>query len=474
MIVDGERFGEVAGSRKAAASFVEFLERKLGITALYDRRRVAFGSLDLLEPLQLASTLLDRGVIDSFGPAEELPDEPPLRIWSCRIHDRAQSSGTGASANDDKAALFAALAESLERYIWWTQRDYFLRPVRGTSGKMGSRFPIIAPERFVSFSQQQREASPELRLSPDASYLWIRGTSLVTGKKTYVPAQTVGAAHNPSAASPREPLIRMQTTNGLATWPTRTGARLAGALECIEREAFIILWFNQLTVPRAKLSSLRQRSASLDVLLSRCERYRLQVHIVPMLTDAPTHAVLAVVEDKSGVGSPYAFGLKADRSFAHAAEKALVEALRARRFSRYEDAAKKFDDSKQVDDIGHRERVFYWRKPEHAMHLEFLVQGEEKEIDVAPWEHDTPEEHLARIVRWCKEKKFECVSVALGTSKANPTPWHIEMVIMPDLQPVHLTEKVRHLGGERLKCVPEQFGYSPREQAFIERPHPFS
>jgi ribosomal protein S12 methylthiotransferase accessory factor len=474
MLVDGERFGEVAGTRKAAASFVEFLERKLGITAVYDRRRVAFGRIDLIEPLELASALLDRGVIDSFGPSGDLPDEPRLRIWSCRLHDRPQSSGTGASADDDKAALEAALAESLERYIWWTERDYFLRPVRGTPRKIGSRSPIIPPERFVSFSRQQREASPELRLSPDASYLWIQGISLVTGKKTYVPAQTVSAAHDPSTAAPHEPLIRMQTTNGLATWPTRTGALLAGALECIEREAFMVLWFNQLTLPRAELSSLRERSASLDALLSRCERYRLQVHIVRMLTDAPTHAVLAVVEDKSGIGSPYAFGLKADRSFVRAAEKALVEALRARRFSRYEDAAKKYDGTKKVDDIGHSERVFYWQKPEHAEHLAFLVRGEEKNIEDAAWEHDTPEQHLVRIVNWCKQKKFECVSVALGTSKANPTRWHIEMLIMPDLQPVHLTEKMRHLGGERWKSIPEQFGYKPLKEPFVERPHPFS
>jgi len=100
------------------------------------------------------------------------------------------------------------------------------------------------------------------------------------------------------------------------------------------------------------------------------------------------------------------------------------------------------------------------------------VRGKETAHDRAVWESDTEEEHLKRVITWCRDNDYECASVSLGVSAANPTPWYIEMVIMPDLQPIHLTESRRHLGGVRLKSIPTRFGYTARDQPFIGAPHP--
>lgn len=475
MFIDGIPFGGTladTGKGRSIAAFIAYLEKKLGISAVYDRRRIPFGRDDLTAAFDIASLLLERNIIKEYGPGPRFPDEPPLKIWGCTRSD-AKVTG-GASVNSDSAALFAALAEALERSLWWDQRDYYVRPRRASAKDMAAHFRIIEPERFASFSEEQRTGDPTIRLEPDAPYLWIEGVSLVSGKRTYVPAQTVSAAHLARAAVPKEPLIRVQTTNGLATWPTKAGAQLAGALELIERDAYMVTWFNQLTLPRAKISALRERSATFDMLVSRCERYGISVHIIPLITDAPTYAVCAVVEDKGGVGPRFCVGLKADRSLAHAAERATVEALRGRLFARRGDYRKEFDTAKPVDKIGHRERIYYWQVPENASHLEFLVSGEEKEFPEAAWERDTVEQHLQRLVTWCKEREYEWVTVPLGTSRANPTKWHVEMTLIPELTPTHLLEERRHLGGKRLKSVPPLFGYTPRELPFIERPHPFS
>lgn len=478
MLMDGVKFDDTirdSPRKRAVASVVAFIERKLGVTAMYNRRSVPFGRLDLLEPLRIAAQLKEMGVINWYGPTDvrALCDEPPIRLWSCRIAEVEDSTSGGASVSDDAGALYAALAEAQERYIWWRKTDYFIAPVRATARDMQTKHRIIPPESFTGFSNEQRENSPALRIEPTTTFLWIEGTSLTTDKKVHVPAQMVSAAHRPRTASPREPLIRTQITNGLATWPTRAGAQLAGILECLEREAYMIMWFNQLTLPRANIARLRERSSTFDTLIARCERYRLQVHIVPLLTDAPTHAVIAVVEDQSGSSPRFSVGLKAHRSLAHASERAALEALRARRFTRGVDASKFYDPSKSVEEIGHRGRVHYWEKPEHAKHLEFLIAGEEREFPETVWEHDSIEQQLERVVRWCKEKNYECVSVPMTHSRANVTPWFIEMIVMPDIEPTHLTEDLKHLGGKRIKDVPLQFGYTPRETPFTERPHPF-
>lgn len=483
MLLDAVPYDEYAAQsmqrRRVGAirSFIRLIEDKLGARVLFDRRRFMLGKPQLEEVGRFVEQLKERGVITYIGRVEQYPDEPPFRFWSGLCGDPGQCPVGGTSGDDDESALMASLAEALERYTWLTQTDYFSHPLRATVQEMRHHKPFIAPEAFVSFSVQQREAHQHLQLGPNATYQWIRGRSLVSGKNIYVPAQTVSAAIGPRGASGSEPLIRAQTTIGLATWPTAAGARLSGALEVIEREAYMVMWFNQFTLPKVSLERPSLERPSLARLVERCRRYGLVVHAVRMITDAPTHAVCVILEDTSGVAPRFAFGLKAHRSLAYTVEKALMEALRARSAYRrffLSDAHYQWSPGTPTDKIGHRDRVYYWGDERNAPRLQFLIQGEEREEPRAVWEDDSEEAHLERVLAWCKSNSYECVSVSLGTSAVNPTKLHIEMVVMPDLQPTHLTEWTRHLGGTRLKTVPQQFGYTPRATPFIDEPHPFS
>ncbi len=484
MIIDGVPFGEYAHVQsslgwRSMEAFFAFLERKTGTTILFDRRRFPFGRADLAEVHRIASLMHGAKIIDSYNRlASLLPDEPPIKSWTCRLANKNigdEKFTGGASVDNDSDALYAALAEALERYLWYTQTDYFVKPIRTTTVGIARRGRYIPPERFMGFSAEQRALDPKLTLAPDATYLWIQGTSLQSGKKVYVPAQVVSAAARSREKSHREPLIKMVTTIGLATWPEQNEARLRGALECIERDAYTILWLNQLTLPRISLGSLRKKNPALDLLLARSERYGLKIHVIQLLTDAPAHAILAVAEDARGHAPRFAFGLKAHRSLPHAIEKAVLEALRARRRSRVDAArGKTWDARTPVEKIGHSERTLYWAEKYNAEKLTWITRGNEIEAVAAPWESDTSDKHLERIIAWCRTKNYECVALSHGTSKANPTKWHVEMIVMPDLQPAYLYEWMRHVTGPRLTAIPRQFGYKPRETPYLEGPHPFA
>ena len=126
------------------------------------------------------------------------------------------------------------------------------------------------------------------------------------------------------------------------------------------------------------------------------------------------------------------------------------------------------------EDVVHLDRYSYWIDAERAQKLAFLIKGPVEKLPVSPWINDTPQGHFDRIVRWCTEKNYDLISVSLSASKRNPLPWHIEMVVMPDLQPMHQTERFPYLDGPRLKDVPKQFGYSARSEPFADEPHPFA
>lgn len=479
MIFDALPFGQsLSGSDikdRALGAFTNYLENKLGVKVVLDARSVPFGRLDLAEPLQIARLLKDHGVIKSYGPITYLPDELPMKGWFAICNDATSHNTGGITWENETNALYAALAEGLERYIWMTQSDYFINPTRATVRGIAKVGSYIAPGDFVGFTDEQRALHPERQLHPDAEYLWVRGTSVVDGSHVYVPAQTVtGIRLKDLPGAEKEPMIRQQNTNGLATWPTRNGALLAGALEVIEREAYMMMWFNQLTLPRISLGQLCAQSPSLERAVAKCERYQFKTHVIQLPTDAPAHAVAVVMEDVTGSAPRFTVGLKAHTSLPHAVEKAMTEALRAYCAHRlWTKKGNTWDTSTPVEKVGHYDRVRYWGVPENAKHLEFMIRGPEISPEHKPWDDDTMEEHLQRIVRWCKEKDFDFISVPLTSSAKNPTDFHIETVVIPQLQPTYLNEWSQQFGGTRWHDVPKALGYSPLKKPFADMPHPF-
>ena len=463
--------------QRALSSFIAFLEKRLGGSFVYDSREIPFNRDDLVEPLALAALLKKAGVADIITPARTLSDEPPMKKWSVRLaHAKSEdeSWSRGCDATNDTQALYAALSEALERHIWSFEKDYFDSPIEATEVEMQKRhMTFLSPSIFAGFGPSQRAENPHLDLQSDAKYLWIRGISLISGKKVYLPAQTVCGVH----LNCKEPLIRPRVTTGLATWPNKAGARVRGALEALARDAFMILWANQLVLPRLSLNDLRSRSASLRDMVERCKRYRLKVHAVRLLTDAPTHVASVILEDMSGNAPRFTIGNKAGANLASCVEHALFEALGARLTYRFfflsQNWKERWDPKTPAERIGHMDRLYWWGESDNAKNLEFLIAGDEGRATESEWEHDTDEEHGARIVEWCRARGYECVSVALGASKSNPTSLFVETVVVPQLQPLHLVENQQALFGARLGDIPRMFGYTPRQKSFSESPHPF-
>jgi ribosomal protein S12 methylthiotransferase accessory factor len=481
MLIDGVSVSELQKDKNlpighSVRSFLAFLEEKIGVTILFNKRNYHDGRLDLAEQFTLAQKMIGAGLISSLFPAEKLPDEPKVKMWACRINSEKNKISGGISYTDDGDAIYAALAEALERYIWKEETDYYRKPLFASVFELQARGRLFFdPYVFVSYSTEQRISEPRLFFDENTKFTWIEGTDLLTKKPRYIPSQTVTGVknYNHPVGMGISPLIRNRMTIGLATWPTLTGARLAGALECIERDAYMIMWLNQATLPRIDLASLAQKHRSIGDIIQNFERYKLKLHCIPMLTDAPTHTICTVVEDVSGHAPRFTIGLKAHRSITRAIEKSSLEALRARRSVRMSvqqdgELLEEFDKP-----TGHRDRLLYWAKEENARELEFLIRGELMSLQPKPWDNDSEEEHLKRILAWCKQENIDCVSISLTHSQKNLSTFFIEMVAMPQLQPTHLFDKDMTLGGERWRTVPQKFGFQHRSEMFSERPHPF-
>jgi hypothetical protein len=273
-----------------------------------------------------------------------------------------------------------------------------------------------------------------------------------------------------------EPLLRMQVTSGLATWPTQPGARLRGLLEVIERDAFFLTWLNQLVVPRLDIASYEPLSPSLRTILGWFRQYRFDCAVLPLVTDAPTHAVAVVLTDTLSATPRRTVGLAAGAQLLIAIEHAALEALRGQLSARqYELRGESWESGRAVSSIGHADRLLYWSHKEHEPILAAFASGPLRTVDTTvPWWNESDDAHFARLCAWCAHKGYEPVTLSLGGSRHNPTPWAIEMVAIPELYPIYITEQYQHhADGGRLTKIPQELGYTPRPVPYFAAPHPF-
>lgn len=457
---------------RAIASFVRFVEDKLGARMTYDAAQFRYFRPDLADLMQLAERMRAAGVIRSYSPRLFASDEPPYAEWRAVYREGDDGSAAGSAVDDDRAALTAALAEATERYLWFESGDHFVDERELRYEDMLRIGQAVDPRRYASFSDEQRVQFPQLALR-DVPYIWTQAKNLIDDSSVYVPAQISTGV--PRIAHRRhrgiEPMILYPITNGLATWTSREGARLRGLLEVIERDAFTITWLNQITASRFDVDALAQKRESLAALAEKCRRYRLEPNFIRLVTDAPTYAVMAVVEDRTGHAPRYGFGVKASADPARAAEGALFEALRGRRAARY------FLESGAVapaaEDIGHTDRILYWAEGDRASRLSFLIEGAIAP-QAAEWENESDEKHFARLKKWIDAQGYIATAVPFTHAKNNLTPWHIEFVNVPELQPMYFNERQPHIGGSRLTEVPRRCGFTARAQPFLDEPHPFA
>lgn len=454
-------FPTTGASVKAA---IEFLERKLGAILVVPSETVPYGNGALTQLFAIAKRMKDAGVISELYKVDRNPhDEPFLISWTALYGPQNKVAG-GSSLTDEGDAIAATLAESVERQIWTYEHDFLDTPWWGSEEEL--RHDHIPPRRFVGFSEEQHAAC-----SPVTPLLWAKVRSLTRKVKTYIPAQVISVI-GPRGGKP-EPLVRPIITTGLATFPTREGSILRGLLEVFERDAYMITWLNQLSPKKISPDILSSQDPHLKELLVTVKKYRYTVHIVRLVTDAPVHAVCAVLLSDSPVGPRVVLGMSAQQHLARAASHAIREALRIMSATHSFWGVDKDVSQWTRETIQNTDHAVYWAYGDRYKQLAFLYAGDYEQTVSHEWEALDEAAYLTFLLDWCKKQSYEVLVADLTTAKKNVTPWYISMVIVPELQPMHLDEQYPCFSGDRLRHVPERCGFVARATPFTEEPHPF-
>lgn len=377
---------------------------------------------------------------------------------------------TGGTHLRGEAALAAAIAEGVERYSSAFVPEHEL--VISSASDLDTQ--PVDPGRFALFHARQYGASgfPFVPFTAATRVRWTAGFSLPDCEPVMLPAQLTYLRRAPDD----EALIGYATSNGVACGATLEEAILAALCEVIERDAFMLAWYNRLSLPRLTWSG----TSTLGQLERRFfAPSGLQYSAVDLSVFFDVPAVLGVVHGPRGEPGALGVGAACATRIEVAWRKALGEAFSVRRWARTLAVAEPSRRPSRSEEIGtFDDHILFYADEERARAAAFL-DGSERTRDAADVPAVARADVLASITALClrlRERGASAYAVDLTSPDVLEAGLRVARVTAPELCPLDVFDTARFLGGERMYRAAHEAGLVPRPLGFDDLnpyPHPF-
>jgi ribosomal protein S12 methylthiotransferase accessory factor len=348
------------------------------------------------------------------------------------------------------------------------------RLVLATAAELGEDVPD--PGTFALFSAAQYAAPgfPFVPFRPDTSVRWVRGFRLRDRRPTYLPAQLVYLSWNRLAES--EAAIGYATSSGHACGATMEQALVAGLLELLERDAFMIAWTSRLSLPLLDWSGdLRFRRFEQSYFAPVGARHS----VVDLTALAGVPAAFALVRGDGERTPLVAVGAGSAPTIGQAWTKALAEAYAVRSWGRgllLDAPARTFaPDHSDILDFADHIQLYATGFGHRADFLD--ASPERVPVDaIRPLAGSTPSARLAVLVAALARQGLEAYAVDVTPPDVADAGLAVAKVIVPELCPLDVRYDARFLGGPRLRRRAFELGLRdhPLDESELNHdPHPF-
>ena len=418
------------------------------------------------------------GVIRSLGETLAAPDEHRLISIGCQLADAEPTIGeqldwfTGSEHWRREQAEAAAIGEALERYAGsYVPAD---RIVVAAARDLGDR--VVDPGRFALFSEQQY-AADGFRFRPftaETAVGWVEGFSLPDGEPALLPAQLVYMPWRRRAG--REVQIGHATSSGLACGPTLEEAILTGLFELVERDAFMLVWNNRLSLPLLDWSADRELSR-LDRRYFACAGLRYSAVDLGAFFGIPT--VLGVVHGPAGRLGALGVGAASAATVGVAWRKALAEAFSVQRWVRdmaFEEPGRLGQPADAIATFD--AHTLHYADEERASRAAFLDESDRRRPtdEVAPLEGANVLELIQDLAARLESRGVSAYAADVTSPDVLEGGLRVVHVVAPELCALDVVEGARFLGGRRMYEAAFDAGLVPRplEPSDLNPdPHPF-
>lgn len=303
---------------------------------------------------------------------------------------------------------------------------------------------------------------------------WTRGYSLVDRTPKLVPACFT---YLPYAYLPEESVLGPSISTGLSCGNSLEEAILTGIYECVERDAFTIMWLNKLSMPVVDMRAAQ--SAPGGAFYEQFASTNTEFCVCEITSDLgiPTYYTLTFCN--SAVGRLVCMGSATRLNAEDAIKKTLVECAQSipylRQVLRNERNWTCGDNFSNVRNFDDHARL-YSSVPDLVPKLQFVQQKPTRALaEVSKLSSGSVTKDIDICLTKLADKGLDVVVVDLTTRDVAEVGFSVVRVIIPGLQPLHGDHQRRFLGGKRLYQVPRILGYTKQdttEDELYPWPHP--
>lgn len=387
---------------------------------------------------------------------------------------RALNDGSATSV-DRGRAIMKAVGESIERYCSAIYDENSML-VAGYEELEGD---AVDPRSFVMFSEAQYEEPgfPHPRPDKGTPIRWVPGYSLRDDRSLYMPAAMVYVPYE--HGTQQEVALWNRISTGLGCAHNLATAVYKGLLEVVERDAFMIMWRNRLSLPRLDLRSVDDPFARR--LLDALSWVPARLEAIVLTLDIAVPVIMIVLTSTSGVLPHTIVAAGADLDPRRALVLALEEAcLTYSAMERYASSQPSYHPQPDFSDVTspYQHAIAHTMAPELRPTVEFMTASTRLlRLDEMPdVSSDSNMENLHIVVRQLAEKGLDVLAVDLTTEDISEVGFKVARAVVPGMQPLDINHKRQFKGGSRLYEVPYGLGLLSEpntEQMLNPDLHPF-
>lgn len=321
-----------------------------------------------------------------------------------------------------------------------------------TSAKKLNR-DVINPNRIVAYSEKQYQSIPWLaKFTSHREYFWKEVLSFSEGKKKYLP---IDCLYYPVPEElGLEYYHTLANSSGVAAGFSFEESLLRGVYEICERDAFMVVWLNRLSMPKIPINLLPARHQEITTTL---KELGYAVHLVDLTLDN-VPVVLAIVVNPERIPA-LVLGMSANLNILLAVEKALQEILQQLWWAfRRDFKVRVLKNPRKVSDV--RDHAALYASEKYLRHANFLWSGEFRDLktriilsSISSWKQE-----LIQVCDVLEQAGSQVIVADLTPSYFRQAGVWVVRAIVLGLVPVSFGYGLEPLGMPRIKALPSHLG----------------
>jgi ribosomal protein S12 methylthiotransferase accessory factor len=379
-------------------------------------------------------------------------DYPKLFQYSVADSNYKERGG-GFDFYDKELAIRKAISEFVEVYsLTNVEKNKIFK-----SNYENLKNKAIPIENLVIPYQDKTQRIKNTITSKDYIY-FTQGFDLLRNKKIFIPAHLT---YFPIKFKEKK-LFREPNSNGAAASTELKKALIKGILELIERDAFLVYYLNGLLGEPLEVDD----NPKIKNLITIFKGYNLELYIFYQPTDINVFNITSLAIDKSGLNIIVSVGSCSEFNLENAIIKSLTEVVQILNWGRsIVTFSKKYNSIKNKAKLKlstFEERAFYWSTQDKLTHVYELINNSFKlrkkplKTSLLKKKIKKPRssiEALNYLLENLSKFSMDVYYANITPSKIRKTGIISVKVLIPQLQPMYLSEKFKQINLKRINVL---------------------